>query len=239
MTTLYDAVTGDQIVQLPDETGSRSDNYIRSVAFSPDGKLLATGSEDKIIRLWNLERRAIVKKLEGHTSEIYSLAFTPDGKDIISGSGDKSARIWDLESGTVKHEMSIDEARINEQTGQPLDGGVTSVAISFDGELLAAGSLDHVVRIWDIKSGRLLDKLKGHRDSVYSVAFIPAGKGNANRSQILTGSLDKTLKVWDLTPLRTAMAEGKSWDANEGRTPCLQSLAGHKVSSASSLPQPG
>ena len=76
-----------------------------------------------------------------------------------------------------------------------VDAGVTSVCISPDGRLVAAGSLDTVVRIWDVQTGQLVERLKGHRDSVYSVAFTPDGKG------LVSGSLDKTLKYWDVRPI--------------------------------------
>ena len=84
--------------------------------------------------------------------------------------------------------MTINEA-------ENIDAGVTSVCISPNGRLVAAGSLDTVVRIWDVQTGLLVDRLKGHRDSVYSVAFTPDGIG------LVSGSLDKTLKYWDLRPL--------------------------------------
>lgn len=75
---------------------------------------------------------------------------------------------------------------------EPADAGVTSVAISPDGRFVAAGSLDTVVRLWDVATGNLLERLRGHKDSVYSIAFTPDGKG------LVSGSLDKTLKYWDL-----------------------------------------
>lgn len=78
---------------------------------------------------------------------------------------------------------------------EQVDAGVTSVAISPDGRLVAAGSLDTVVRIWDVATGQLIERLNGHRDSVYSVAFTPDGKG------LVSGSLDKSLKHWDVGPL--------------------------------------
>jgi glucose repression regulatory protein TUP1 len=108
------------------------------------------------------------------------------------------------------------------------DAGVTSVVISPSGQYVAAGSLDTVVRIWDVQTGQLLERLRGHRDSVYSVAFTPDGKG------LVSGSLDKTLKFWDITALGGgpgAVAkrneDGKGED--EGST-CTMNLTGHKVS---------
>ena len=82
---------------------------------------------------------------------------------------------------------------INE--GETADAGVTSVCISPNGRLVAASSLDTIVRIWDVQTGQLVERLKGHRDSVYSVVFTPDGSG------LVSGSLDKTLKYWDLRPL--------------------------------------
>lgn len=228
-TTVYDTTTGSEIVKLPNDNIGRMDNYVRSVAFSPDNKLLVTGSEDKMIRVWDLASRRILRTLTGHRSEIYSLVFSLDGKEIVSGSGDRTSRIWNIEDGSLKKELIIDDVRINENTGQPREAGVTSVAVSPDGKLLAAGSLDHVVRIWELATGKLLEKLRGHKDSVYSVAFVPDQLGSENHQYLLTGSLDKTLKVWDIEPLRKAFVEGATWPVDEGKTVCVQTFTGHKV----------
>lgn len=111
----------------------------------------------------------------------------------MSGSGDKTARIWNMDDGTSK------VLTINDPDAMNNDAGVTSVAISPNGQLVAAGSLDTIVRIWDVATGQLVERLRGHRDSVYSVAFTPDGKG------LVSGSLDKTLKYWDVG---TSMEDG-------------------------------
>ncbi|KAF5318264.1 hypothetical protein D9758_018702 [Tetrapyrgos nigripes] len=172
-------------------TPKAGDLYIRSVCFSPDGKFLATGAEDKLIRIWDIQRRRIGNIFEGHQQEIYALDFSQDGRLIVSGSGDKTVRIWDMHDGTSKV-LTINDPDLNN------DAGVTSVAISPNGNFVAAGSLDTVVRIWDIVSGVLVEHLCGHRDFVYSVAFTPDGKG------LVSGSLDKTLKYWDVSALMAA-----------------------------------
>ena len=138
-------------------------------------------------QIWEIAKRRVKRVFEGHTQEIYSLDFSKNGKLIVSGSGDRTTRIWDMDTGMQK------VLEINEPEG--VDAGVTSVAISPDGRLVAAGSLDTVVRIWEVQTSNLIERLKGHRDSVYSVAFTPDGKG------IISGSLDKTLKQWDISGL--------------------------------------
>lgn len=104
-----------------------------------------------------------------------------------------------------------------------IDAGVTSVCISPDGRLVAAGSLDTVVRIWDVQTGQLVERLRGHRDSVYSVAFTPDGRG------LVSGSLDKTLKYWDLRPIIARQQNGgKPAGKDDKGSPCLMNFTGHK-----------
>lgn len=199
-------------------TNSNGDLYIRSVCFSPDGKLLATGAEDKLIRIWDLSTKRIIKILRGHEQDIYSLDFFPDGDRLVSGSGDRTVRIWDLRSSQCSLTLSIED-------------GVTTVAVSPNGKLIAAGSLDRTVRVWDSTTGFLVERLdsgnengNGHEDSVYSVAFSTNGK------QIALGSLDRTVKLWNL--------EGKSDSSNSSngagaqssgkKSSCEVTYIGHK-----------
>ncbi|KIM37228.1 hypothetical protein M413DRAFT_77348, partial [Hebeloma cylindrosporum] len=187
---IFDVQTGQKVCVLEDETAPKAgDLYIRSIRFSPDGKLLATGAEDRKIRVWDIAKRRVCHIFDGHAQEIYSLDFSRDGRRIVSGSGDKTMRIWDVLDGSSRTITINDTDSINN------DSGVISVAISPDGCFVAAGSLDTVVRIWDVATGALLDRLRGHEDSVYSVAFTPDGRG------LVSGSLDKTLKFWDIEKL--------------------------------------
>lgn len=197
---------------------ANGDLYIRSVCFSPDGKLLATGAEDKLIRIWNLATKRIIKILRGHEQDIYSLDFFPDGDRLVSGSGDRTVRIWDLRSSQCSLTLSIED-------------GVTTVAVSPNGKLIAAGSLDKTVRVWDSSTGFLVERLdsgnesgNGHQDSVYSVAF------STNGNQIASGSLDRTVKLWDLEGKADAGVIGSSTNGQSvaKKSSCEVTYVGHK-----------
>ncbi|OAD72236.1 hypothetical protein PHYBLDRAFT_26909 [Phycomyces blakesleeanus NRRL 1555(-)] len=212
-TFIYDVSTGQKICVLQDESVSKyGDLYIRSVCFSPDGVYLATGAEDKQIRIWDVVKRKICNVLKGHEQDIYSLDFSMDGRIIASGSGDCTARIWSMADGKCLHVLRIKDL-------DQKDPGVTSVAISPDGRLLAAGSLDKMVRIWDTQTGTHLERLEGHKDSVYSVAFMPDG------NSLVSGSLDKTLKIWQLG---TNEGRGYGVDRDRSKGPCKTTFVGHK-----------
>ncbi|KAJ9108607.1 hypothetical protein QFC19_002324 [Naganishia cerealis] len=208
---------------LVDEAASQAgDLYIRSICFSPDGKYLATGAEDRQIRIWDISKKRIKHLLVGHNQEIYSLDFSRDGQFLVSGSGDKSARIWDITSGHCVFDLRIEDTVVGEN-GQPIDAGITSVALSPDSRLVAAGSLDTIVRVWDTRTGQQVERLRGHKDSVYSVAFSPDG------NQLVSGSLDKSLRVWDLRQTRVAAERASLHQPSQtGLGVLQQTLVGHK-----------
>ena len=101
--------------------------------------------------------------------------------------------------------------------------GVTSVVISPNGQYVAAGSMDAVVRIWDVSTGQLVEKLRGHRNCVYSVAFTPDGKG------LVSGSLDKTLKFWDLSGMGAVAKHKLDGKRDDKSSPCTMNFTGYKV----------
>jgi glucose repression regulatory protein TUP1 len=210
---IFDVLTGQRVCVLQDETADPAgDLYIRAVVFSPDGKYLATGAEDKLIRIWDIANRKIKHTFTGHEQDIYSLDYSANGRMIASGSGDRSVRLWDVERG--EHMMSL-----------AIEDGVTTVAISPDTRYVAAGSLDKSVRVWDINTGYLVERLEGeegHKDSVYSVAFSPNGK------DLVSGSLDKTVKMWELLAPRGGAQVHNSVGPGGGR--CVRTFEGHKVS---------
>lgn len=205
---IFDVTSGQKVATLQDESVDKDgDLYIRSVCFSPDGKSLATGAEDKQIRVWDIQSRSIKQIFSGHEQDIYSLDYAGNGRYIASGSGDKTVRLWDVLDGKLVYTLSIED-------------GVTTVAMSPDGHYVAAGSLDKSVRVWDTTTGYLVERLEapdGHKDSVYSVAFAPNGR------DLVSGSLDKTIKLWELSAARghvapTIIKGGK----------CVRTFEGHK-----------
>eukprot|EP00834_Sanchytrium_tribonematis_P000842 NODE_17_length_48642_cov_1.199349.p6 type:complete len:523 gc:universal NODE_17_length_48642_cov_1.199349:39145-37577(-) len=199
---VFNTNTGRELTQLSD-TMSQTALYVRALSFSPDSVYLATGAEDRVVRIWNIQNSEVAMRLEGHKSDIYSLEFSPDGQYILSGSGDKTCKIWLLSSGECI--KTFENPDMNAK-----DSGVTGVCWHPSQKIVAAGSLDRTVRIWDVATGELLDTLVGHTDSVYSIAISPDGQ------YLASGSLDKTLKYWRLGDYPTRKAE------------CLKTLTGHK-----------
>jgi WD40 repeat protein len=134
---------------------------VRSVAFSPDGKLVVSVSGDETVRLWDTATGAALQTLEGHSDLVNSVAFSPDGKLVVSGSGDETVRLWDTATGAALQTLEGHSAQVR------------SVAFSPDGKLVVFGSDDKTVRLWDTATGAALQTLEGHSNGVKSVAFSP------------------------------------------------------------------
>jgi eukaryotic-like serine/threonine-protein kinase len=148
-----------------------------SVAVSPDGSRIVTGSQDGTARVWDA-RSGVPVLLLRHLEPVFGVAVSPDGTRIVTGSLDRTARIWDARTGV--------QLRVLEHTF-----GVLSVALSPDGTRVVTGSGDKTVRVWDVQTGLVWVELKGHMDDVFGVAVSPDG------TRVITGSTDKTARVWD------------------------------------------
>lgn len=158
-------------------------NAIHAVAFAPDGRTLATASEDGASKLWDVagERELRTLRIAGGSpaSPVNTVAYSPDGKTVATGAQDGLVILWDVGSGRTLRMLKGHSAAIR------------GVAFSADGRMLASASSDHTIRLWDPGSGAQLRTLSGHRDAVESVAFSRDGH------LLASGSVDKTVKLWD------------------------------------------
>ncbi|MFO0806559.1 MAG: WD40 repeat domain-containing protein [Gemmataceae bacterium] len=139
---------------------------VHQVAFSPDGKALASSSSDKTVKLWDAATGKELASIEGHKDAVWTVAFSPDGKMIASGSKDGTAKLWDV--GTKRERLALVQTR-----------SVRTIAFSPDGKLLATGDYgltDGSVVLWDVETGKVRAALPGHKSDITAVAFSPKGK---------------------------------------------------------------
>ncbi len=203
-------------------------NWIKQVAFSPDGELIATASADGTVGLWNRQGQKIIKPLIEHDESVWSISFSPDGQTLASASVDGTVKLWDLDCGEENSEIS----------SIPLDAAVWSVNFSPDGQLLAIGCSDGIVSLWDWQNNRLNKKLQDHQGPVLSVSFHHEGQllvSSSSEGNICLWDLDtgqhkkfptRKVPIWSVSfsPDGKFLASGST-----DRTACLWDLQGNQI----------
>ncbi|HJZ79871.1 MAG TPA: WD40 repeat domain-containing protein, partial [Pyrinomonadaceae bacterium] len=157
---------------------------ISSLAFSPDGQMIASASYDNTAKLWEAATGKPVRTFSGHENRVWSVVFSPDGKSLLTGAGDKSARIWDVASGQVTRTYAQD---------MPF----WRADYSPDGKFIAAGGMPHLsypgrswVVIFGTRASRMFEVLDGHQGNIWWVTF------SRDNSMLATSCEDKTIKLW-------------------------------------------
>jgi RNA polymerase sigma factor (sigma-70 family) len=178
----------------------RHAQVIAAVAFSPDGKLVASGTHGATVRIWEAATGKEVRVLAGG-SGLCSLAFTADGKTLFSLSWDGAVRLWDVDTGVLKKSFPTGLADYQ-----------AHMELSPDGKTLVVGNGDGIVRLLDAATGKRLHELKGHQAEIRGVAFSPDGKW------VASAGVDKTVRLWDVVT-------GKQERLFEGHTAEAQAVA--------------
>ncbi|BAZ80247.1 serine/threonine protein kinase with WD-40 repeats [Sphaerospermopsis kisseleviana NIES-73] len=209
------------IVESPLQTLTGHSNLVTSVAYSPDGKTLASGG-DKTIKLWAVKTGNLLQTFTGHSNLVTSVAYSPDGQTLASASNDNTIKLWAVKTGNLLHTFTGHSYWVGSVAyspdGQTLASAsndntiklwavktgnllhtftghsywVGSVAYSPDGQTLASASNDNTIKLWDVKTGNLLHTFVGHSNSVWSVAYSPDGQ------TLASGSRDNTIKLWEV-----------------------------------------
>ena len=165
-----------EIFKLPE------DPDIWSLAFSPDGKMLASGSLDETVQLWNTERRSKRGTLKGHKSWVTAVAFSPDGKIVASGDVNKVIKLWNV---NTRRERATLTGHTN---------GISAVTFSPDSKTLASGSYDGTIRFWNAKTGQEMSTFAtGYVKSVKAVVF------SENGTTLASAAFNGTVEIWSLT----------------------------------------
>lgn len=158
---------------------------VTNVTFLPDGKRAITTSDDMTAILWDLDTLKPIRRFTGHHHKVMGVAVSPDGKTAATGSWDKTVRLWDIASG--KQRLVIKN-----------DSPINSVVFADGGKLIVAGDHKGKIHVWDAATGGIRGTLDGHRMGITQLDVSPDGH------RILSASIDKTMRLWDLRTMKQA-----------------------------------
>ena len=153
---------------------------VRSVAVMADGKRVISASEDRTLKLWDLETGSEIRTFSGHTDRVRFVAITPSERCVISASNDNTLKVWDLDSGNEIKTLSGHSDRVR------------SVIVTNDEKRAISASGDKTIKVWDLKTGCNIQTLTGHSERVSSLAL------SSDEKQLISASNDSTIKLWDL-----------------------------------------
>jgi len=180
---LWQVADGIQLITCQGHSGC-----VKSVAFSHQGKLLASCSDDQTVKLWDVNTGECLKTLTGHAQSVNCICFSPDGKTLASASNDESVRLWDTRSGQCLHIL----------TGHTQK--VVFVAFDSHSRTLASSSDDQTLRLWDITTGQCLRSFRGNSNWFSAVAFAEQSdsSGKHGKRAIASSIDEQTIKLWDI-----------------------------------------
>jgi WD40 repeat protein/tetratricopeptide (TPR) repeat protein len=188
---LWKAETGEKLAILHGHQ-----NWVTALAFNKDGTLLASGSYDETVILWDLKagvkQTSPLQTLRGHRGHVLSVAFDPNNALLASGSSDHQVILWDLKALIGSKSAVADSSQLSYKVLSGHQEAVQSLAFNPDGSLLASGSDDASVILWDVKKGEKIQTIRDHQDAVKSVTFNPDG------TFLASGSFDGTVRLWNI-----------------------------------------
>lgn len=182
---VWDLESGEDLCTLTGHTGR-----VTAVAVTLDGHHVISSSWDRTLKVWSLKNKQVLCTLKGHTDKVTAVAVTSDGQRAISASTDHTLKVWDLDSGVALLTLNGHTKHVNTVAMTP-DGQYAVSGAGSSSSFLVFGN-DNTLKVWDLKDGKLLRTLRGHKGWVRAVAIMPDGR------HVISASRDHTLIVWDL-----------------------------------------